>query len=324
MRVLVTGGAGFIGRKLIHRLLKDGRIGDEKITRITCFDVVAPQGLPQDDRVEVVTGDLASPAMVGTLLGKGQDAVYHLASAVSGECEQDFDLGYRVNLTGTLNVLEACRRAGNVPRLIFSSSVAAFGGPLPDPIGDDQILTPQTSYGAQKAACELLVADYSRKGMIDGRCLRLPTIVVRPGKPNAAASGFASSIAREPLAGQPAICPVAPEAKMYVMSPRKVIDSLVKAMALPSDAFGQVRALTLPGLTYTQAEMVQALERVTSKAVTDRIEWQRDPFVERIVAGWPTTFSTERAEAMGFVGDQSLDEIIRAHIEDELGGQYAK
>ncbi|HEX2525600.1 MAG TPA: D-erythronate dehydrogenase [Geminicoccus sp.] len=323
MRVLVTGGAGFIGKKLILRLLSDGQVGGEKITRITCFDVVAAQGLPADDRIEVVTGDLSSPSQVGILLGKGQDAIWHLASAVSGECEKDFDLGYRVNLTGTLNVLDAARRAGNMPRLVFTSSVAAFGGPLPDPIPDDQILTPQTSYGAQKATCELLVADYTRKGMIDGRSLRLPTIVVRPGKPNAAASSFASSIVREPLAGDSVVCPVAPEAKMYSLSPRKVVDALVHAITIPSEEIGQVRSLTLPGLTYTQAEMMAALERVTSKKVVDRVTWTPDPFIQKIVAGWPTTFTTPRAEKLGFRRDDSLEEIIQAHIDDELNGTYA-
>jgi nucleoside-diphosphate-sugar epimerase len=323
MRVLVTGGAGFIGRKLIQRLLKDGQVGGRKIERITCFDVVAAQGLPTDDRVEIVTGDLSSPSQVGILLGKGQDAIWHLASAVSGECEKDFDLGYRVNLTGTLNVLDAARRAGNVPKLIFTSSVAAFGGPLPEPIPDAQILTPQTSYGAQKAACELLVADYTRKGMIDGRSLRLPTIVVRPGKPNAAASSFASSIVREPLAGESVVCPVAPEARMYSLSPRKVVDALVHAMTIPSEEIGQVRSLTLPGLTYTQSQMMAALERVTSKKVTGRVTWTPDPFIQKIVAGWPTTFTTPRAEKLGFQRDGSLEEMIQAHIDDELGGKYA-
>jgi nucleoside-diphosphate-sugar epimerase len=323
MRVLVTGGAGFIGRKLIQRLLKDGQVGGRKIERITCFDVVAAQGLPTDDRIEIVTGDLASPSQVGILLGKGQDAIWHLASAVSGECEKDFDLGYRVNLTGTLNVLDAARRAGNVPKLIFTSSVAAFGGPLPEPIPDAQILTPQTSYGAQKAACELLVADYTRKGMIDGRSLRLPTIVVRPGKPNAAASSFASSIVREPLAGESVVCPVAPEARMYSLSPRRVVDALVHAMTIPSEEIGQVRSLTLPGLTYTQSQMMAALERVTSKKVTGRVTWTPDPFIQKIVAGWPTTFTTPRAEKLGFQRDGSLEEMIQAHIDDELGGKYA-
>ncbi len=324
MRVLVTGGAGFIGRKLIARLLKDGQVGGTAISKITCFDVVAAQGLPADERLEIVTGDLSSPTQVGILVGKGQDAIWHLASAVSGECEQDFDLGYRVNLTGTLNVLDAARRAGNVPKMIFTSSVAAFGGPLPDPIPDSQILTPQTSYGAQKAACELFVADYSRKGMIDGRSLRLPTIVVRPGRPNAAASSFASSIVREPLAGEQVVCPVAPEAKMYSLSPRRVVDALIHAITIPSEEIGQVRSLTLPGLTYSQAEMMAALERVTSKKVVDRVEWKADPFVQKIVSGWPTTFTTPRAEKLGFERDSSLEEMIQAHIDDELGGSWAK
>lgn len=324
MRVLVTGGAGFIGKKLIARLLKDGQVGGTKITRITCFDVAAPDGLPADGRLDVATGDLASAGQVLAQVSKGQDAIWHLASAVSGECERDFDLGYRVNVTGTFNVLEAARQAGNAPKLVFTSSVAAFGGPLPDPIPDSQILTPQTSYGAQKAACELFVADYTRKGMIDGRSLRLPTIVVRPGKPNAAASSFASSIVREPLAGDTVVCPVAPGAKMYGLSPRKVIDALLHAMTIPSEEIGEVRSLTLPGLTYTQAQMMAALETVTSKKVVERVEWQADPFVQKIVAGWPVAFTTTRAEKLGFQRDASLVEIIQAHIDDELGGSWAQ
>ena len=323
MRVLVTGGAGFIGKKLIARLLADGKVGTAAIDRITCFDVIAAKGLPDDPRLEIVTGDLASAAQVGVLVGRGQDLIWHLASAVSGECEQDFDLGYRVNLTGTLNVLEAARRAGNVPKLVFSSSVAAFGGDLPTTIPDSQITTPQTSYGTQKAACELLVGDYTRKGMIDGRALRLPTIVVRPGKPNAAASSFASSIVREPLAGEAVVCPVAADAKMYSLSPRRVVDALIHGMALPSEEFGPVRSLTLPGLTYTQAEMMAALARATSSKVAERVTWQADPFIQKIVAGWPTTFTTQRAERLGFTRDAGLDEIVLAHIEDELGGNWA-
>ena len=324
MRILVTGGGGFIGKKLIARLLKEGKVDSQPIDQITCFDVVGAQGLPEDGRLKVATGNLASAETVKSLLGEGFDLVWHLASAVSGECEQDFDLGYRVNLQGTMNVLAAARQAGNVPKLVFSSSVATFGGDLPDVIPDNQILTPQTSYGAQKAACELLVADYTRKGMIDGRSFRLPTIVVRPGRPNAAASSFASSIVREPLAGERVVCPVAPEAKMYSLSPGKVVDALIHGMTIPTEEIGSVRSMTLPGLTYTQAEMMAALQRVTSKAVVERVEWILDPFIQKIVAGWPTTFTTPRAERLGFTRDADLDEIIKAHIDDELDGQWAK
>lgn len=325
MRVLVTGGAGFLGRKLILRLLDRGAVTGRPITKITAFDMVEAQGLPEDSRLETKAGDIGDLATVATLVGSGgYDAIWHLAAAVSGECERDLDLGYRVNLQGTQNLLAAARRVGNRPLFVFASSVAVFGGPLPNPIPDSQILTPQTSYGAQKAACELLVADFHRKGLIVGTSLRLPTIVVRPGKPNAAASGFASGIVREPLAGVEAVCPVPLDAAMYILSPRKVIDALVKAAELPAEALGEVRSLTLPGISYTQGQMLDALRRVAGDAVAARVKVQPDPFIERIVRGWPVWFRTTRAEQLGFEGETSLDDMIRQHIDDELGGAWAR
>jgi nucleoside-diphosphate-sugar epimerase len=325
MRVLVTGGAGFLGRKLILRLLDRGAVAGRPITRITAFDMVEAAGLPEDTRLEAKAGDIGDLATVATLVGAGgYDAIWHLAAAVSGECERDLDLGYRVNLLGTQNLLAAARRAGNRPLFVFASSVAVFGGPLPNPIPDTQILTPQTSYGAQKAACELLVADFHRKGLIVGTSLRLPTIVVRPGKPNAAASGFASGIVREPLAGVPAICPVPLDAAMYILSPRKVIDALVRAAELPAEALGEVRSLTLPGISYTQGQMLDALRHVAGDAVAARVTVQPDPFIERIVRGWPVYFRTTRAEDLGFTADTSLEEMIRQHIDDELGGSWVR
>jgi nucleoside-diphosphate-sugar epimerase len=319
MRVLVTGGAGIL------RLLDRGAVAGRPITRITAFDMVEAAGLPEDTRLEAKAGDIGDLATVATLVGAGgYDAIWHLAAAVSGECERDLDLGYRVNLLGTQNLLAAARRAGNRPLFVFASSVAVFGGPLPNPIPDTQILTPQTSYGAQKAACELLVADFHRKGLIVGTSLRLPTIVVRPGKPNAAASGFASGIVREPLAGVPAICPVPLDAAMYILSPRKVIDALVRAAELPAEALGEVRSLTLPGISYTQGQMLDALRHVAGDAVAARVTVQPDPFIERIVRGWPVYFRTTRAEDLGFTADTSLEEMIRQHIDDELGGSWVR
>lgn len=325
MRVLVTGGAGFLGRKLVQRLLDRGAVADRPITRITAFDMVEATGLPADSRLEVIAGDIGDLATIATLVGAGgYDAIWHLAAAVSGECERDLDLGYRVNLAGTQNLLAAARRAGRRPILVFASSVAVFGGPLPNPIPDSQVLTPQTSYGAQKAACELLVADFHRKGLIVGTSLRLPTIVVRPGRPNAAASGFASGIVREPLAGLEAVCPVPLDAAMYILSPRKVIDALVKAAELPPEALGEVRSLTLPGISYTQGQMLDALRRVAGDSVVARVKVQPDPFIETIVRGWPVYFRTTRAEALGFEGEESLEDMIRQHIDDELGGTWAR
>jgi nucleoside-diphosphate-sugar epimerase len=322
MRVLITGGAGFIGKKLAARLLERGRLADGRVDHVTLFDVAPAEGLPGDPRLELRAGDITRPGVLLDLLRPGYDAIYHLAAVVSGAAEADIDLGYAVNLDGTRHLVEAVRAFGKQPRLVFASSVAVFGGDMPEVLEDDTHLTPQTSYGTQKAMGELLVADYSRKGFLDGRSLRLPTIVVRPGKPNKAASTWASSIFREPLAGQEAVCPVTRDTAMYVLSPRRVVDALVHAMELPSEAFGMTRSLTLPGRTYAVAEMVAALEHVAGKNVVDRIKWEPDAAIQRIVAGWPTRFATPRAERLGFQADASLEEIVDQHIEDELGGRF--
>lgn len=325
MDVLITGGTGFIGKKLAAALARrgalhlDGQAGG--IERITLFDAVAGEEVPRDARITVATGDIADRPTLDRLVA-GADLVFHLAAIVSANAEADFELGYRVNLTGTWQLLEALRAKGGRPRLVFTSTLAVYGGDLPEIIGDTHHLTPQTSYGAQKAAGELLVADYSRKGFIDGRALRLPTIVVRPGKPNKAASTFASSIIREPLAGQEAVCPVGRDAAMFLLSPRRVVEALIHAMELPDARFGAVRSVQLPGITVAIGEMVDALERIAGKAVAARIRWEPDPLIQRIVAGWPARLSGARALGMGFQADRSVDEIIRAHIEDELGGAF--
>lgn len=324
MRVLITGGAGFIGKKLAMRLMRDGTLRGEPVEQLVLFDVASAEDLPEDPRLEIRSGDITRQGVLLDLLRPGFDAVYHLAAVVSGAAEADLDLGYAVNLDGTRHLLEAIRAFARRPRLVFASSVAVFGGDMPEVIRDDTHLTPQTSYGAQKAAGELLVADYHRKGMLDGRSLRLPTIVVRPGKPNRAASTWASSIFREPLAGKEAVCPVAEDAAMYVLSPRRVVDALVHAMELPSEDLGMTRSVTLPGRTFTVAEMVDSLRRVAGDNVVQRIRWEPDPVIRRIVAGWPSRFATPRAERLGFSADGSLDEIVRQHIEDELGGSFAR
>ena len=323
MRVLITGGAGFIGRKLALRLLERGQLQGRGLEALTLFDLFPAENLPDDPRISVVAGDITRPGVLLDLLRPGYDAVYHLAAVVSGAAEADIDLGYAVNLDGTRHLLDAVRAFARKPRLVFASSCAVFGGAMPEVLGDDTPLTPQTSYGAQKAMGELLVADFHRKGLLDGRSLRLPTICIRPGKPNKAASTWASSIFREPLAGQEAVCPVQQNAAMYLLSPRRVIDALVHAMELPSEELGTTRHINLPGTTYTVAEMVAALERVAGSVVTARIRWEPDATIQRIVAGWPQRFATPRAERLGFAADTSLDEIVRQHIEDELGGRIA-
>jgi D-erythronate 2-dehydrogenase len=324
MRIVITGGAGFIGRKLARALLERGELataaGRQPVDSLVLFDVVHAEGLPADRRLQTITGDITDAAEVRRLIGDDVGGVFHLAAIVSADAEQNFDLGMAVNLGGTRNVLEACRALPQPVRLVFASSVAVYGGEVQGVLDDGTILTPQTSYGVQKAAGELLLNDYSRKGFVDGRALRLPTIVVRPGKPNKAASTFASSIIREPLAGQQAVCPVERDAAMYILSPRRVVEALLHAFELPAEAFGMARMLTLPGITASIGEMVDALGEVAGDAVVRRIKWQPDPVIQKIVAGWPARIDARRARAMGFAADSSVTEIVRAHLEDELDG----
>jgi len=327
MRVLITGGNGFIGRKLAMALLHTGAVPVDHgpprpIERMTLFDSVPSEDLPPDPRVEVVTGDITDRSAVERVAAQA-DLVWHLAAVVSAGAEADFDLGYRVNVDGTRGLLDALRATGRRPRVVFASSLAVYGGEMPEVITDGFHATPQSSYGTQKAIGELLTADYSRKGFIDGRSLRLPTIVVRPGRPNKAASTFASSIIREPLAGEEAVCPVAPETAIYILSPRRVVEALLRAMTLPESAWGMHRTLQLAGITVTVGAMVEALARVAGEAVTDRIRWQPDPAIERIVETWPVRAEARRARSMGFTDDGSFEAILQAHIEDELGGRRA-
>jgi nucleoside-diphosphate-sugar epimerase len=319
MRVVITGGCGFLGRRLTLRLLDRGDIDE-----LVLFDS-APSALPlpEDRRLALMTGDIADRAVVREAIAPGTDAVYHLAAVVSGEAEADTDLGYRVNLDGTRAVLEACRALGTCPRLIFASSLAVYGGELPPDVGDDTLLRPQTSYGTQKAIGELLVNDYSRKGFVDGRALRLPTVVVRPGRPNRAASTFASSIIREPLSGKDAVCPVSPDTVMALASPRWVVAGLVHALDLPGAAFGDNRSLQLPGFSVAVGDMVEAVRRLGGAAAHARIRWQPDPLVQQIVSGWPPALSASRASALGFTADPGIDAVVHAFIEDDLEMQKA-
>jgi D-erythronate 2-dehydrogenase len=326
MRIVITGGCGFLGRRLALLLLEKGSaLGP--IDELVLFDN-APSALPlpDDRRVRLVTGDIADRDTVKALIApEGQkahtDAVFHLAAIVSGQAEADTDLGYRVNLDGTRAVLDACRALGSAPRLIFASSLAVYGGELPPAVGDDTALTPQTSYGAQKAIGELLVNDYSRKGYIDGRALRLPTVVVRPGLPNRAASTFASSIIREPLAGKDAVCPVAPETVMALASPRRVVAALAHALDLPGEALGAHRSLQVPGFSVSVGEMAAALRRAGGESAYARIAWQPDPGVQKIISGWPMALATPRADRLGFERDSGIDEAVRFFIEDDLAMQ---
>ncbi|MDK3025051.1 SDR family oxidoreductase [Cupriavidus taiwanensis] len=319
MNVLITGGAGFLGLQLARLLLQRGTLNlDGKAVafeRLTLLDVVAPQGL-DDARVRVVTGDLSDPAVLRQAIDTDTGAVFHLAAVVSGQAEADFDLGMRVNLDASRALLETCRELGHKPRVLFTSSVAVYGGELPPVVQDDTALNPQSSYGVQKAIGELLLSDYSRRGFVDGRVLRLPTISVRPGKPNAAASSFASGIIREPLSGVAANCPVAPQTPLWLLSPRAAVAALANGIELAGERLGNRRVVNLPGLSVTAAGMVDALRRVAGDAVADLVTWEREERVEKIVGTWPAAWNAERARALGFESDASFDEVIRAYMED--------
>jgi nucleoside-diphosphate-sugar epimerase len=326
LHILVLGAAGMVGRKLTERLLRDGRLGKRDITRMTLQDVVAPAtpektGFP----VKTMTGDFAVPGFAEKLVADRPDVIFHLAAIVSGEAELDFDKGYRINLDGTRMLLDAIRLAGNgyKPRVVFTSSIAVFGAPFPDKIGDEFFHTPLLSYGTQKAIDELLLADYSRRGFMDGIGIRLPTICIRPGLPNKAASGFFSNILREPLAGKDVVLPVSEDVRHWHATPRSAVGFLLHAATLDSAVVGPRRNLTMPGLSATVGEQIAALKRVAGDKVAGRIKREPDPFIVGIVAGWPRDFDPKRALGLGFTtAEKTFDDIIRIHIEDELGGKF--
>ena len=323
MRVLITGGGGFIGKKLAAKLLSNGTLAGQAITKVTVADIAPAEGLADDTRLEIVTLNMTDKAAVDAAVAQGVDTVFHLAAIVSGNAEADTDLGYAVNLDGTRYLLEALRHAPNVPKILFASSCAVYGGDVPDPITDQTFLNPQTSYGAQKAAGELFVTDYSRKGFVDGLSLRLPTIMVRPGKPNKAASTFASSIIREPLAGQEAVLPVRDDNAMFILSPRRVVDAFIHAAELDRAKLGMTRAFVLNGITVTVGEMIAGLREVAGNNVVARIKRVPDATIQTIVDGWPPNIEAGLAKSLGFEADSGMAEIVRAHIEDELGGTFA-
>jgi nucleoside-diphosphate-sugar epimerase len=322
MRILVTGGAGMIGRKLAERLARDGALGGTPITAMELVDVVPPEvpaggGFP----VGWQAVDVAAPGTAAALVEARPDVVFHLAAMVSGGAEADLAGGYRVNLDGTRALLEAIRvMDGYVPRVVFASSIAVFGAPFPDVIPDDFHLTPLTSYGAQKAIGELLLTDLSRRGLLDGVAIRLPTICVRPGRPNAAASGFFSNIIREPLAGRETVLPVSEDVRHPLASPRAAVDYLLRAATLDAARLGDRRALTMPGLSVRVAEQIEALRELAGDRAVALIRREHDPVIAGIVAGWPRAFATERAAELGFRGESTFAEILAVHVQDELGG----
>ncbi|MET3924113.1 D-erythronate dehydrogenase [Devosia sp. 2618] len=325
MRVLIVGAAGMVGRKLVTALLDRGVISGRKIEALSLVDVITPSVPDADIAIKAIAADMSEPGVAETLLVDRPDVIFHLAAIVSGEAEADFEKGYRINLDGTRYLLEAIRHVGSPyrPRLVFTSSIAVFGEPLPPVISDTHEHTPLTSYGTQKAICELLLADYSRRGFVDGVGIRLPTIAVRPGKPNKAASGFFSGIIREPLSGQEALLPVADSVRHWFASPRAAVGFLLHAAELDSAKLSSQRNLTMPGLAATVGEQIAALERVAGPKAVALIRRQPDQTIADIVAGWPQAFDASRAKSLGFVGETSFDEIIRIYIADELGGPPA-
>jgi D-erythronate 2-dehydrogenase len=326
MHILITGAAGMIGRKLTARLVEDKSLNGEPIEALTLIDVVAPQRPDKfTGKVEAAAADIADPKAVQAAVAGRPDVIFHLAGVVSAEAELDFEKGMRVNLDGSCTLFEAVRAIGDgyKPRLVFSSSIAVFGAPFPSAIADDFFLTPLTSYGMQKAIVELLLSDYTRRGFIDAIGIRLPSIVVRPGRPNKAASGFFSSIIREPLAGEEALLPVEDSVLHWHASPRAAVGFLIHAAGLDAAKLGPRINLTMPGVCCTVGEQIAALRRIAGDKVVARIRRAPDPLVARIVAGWPSRFEPSRAVSLGFKAEASFDDIIHAHIADELGGKIA-
>jgi nucleoside-diphosphate-sugar epimerase len=328
LKILIIGAAGMIGRKLVERLARDGALGGAKVGQVDLVDIVEPAA-PAGASFATTTGavDIGAAYVAPKLIADGPDAIFLLASIVSGEAEKDFDKGYAINLDGTRNIFEAIRQrhlhsdGAYRPRVIFTSSIAVYGAPFPAAIDDEFFSTPLTSYGTQKAISELLLSDYSRRGFFDGVGIRLPTICVRPGKPNLAASGFFSNIIREPLAGREAVLPVSQDVRHWHASPRSAVGFLIHAATMDTGRLGARRNLTMPGVSATVGEQIEALRRVAGEAPVKLIRRQPDETIARIVAGWPTNFSAKRALDLGFTVEASFEEIIRNHIEEEHGGR---
>lgn len=319
MKILIIGGGGFLGQKLAKSLIASGALRGQPITEIALADLAAPVAPPAPFPVGCRAVDVAEAAPVRAMIEELRpDVIYHLAAIVSGQAEAEFDLGWRINLFGSYNVFEAARSLGTKPVVVFTSSIAVYGGEIEEPIEDWTHLNPQTSYGAQKAASELMLNDYSRKGFFDGRGLRLPTISIRPGKPNKAASSFMSSIFREPLQGQEAVCPVDPSYQHWFLSPRRCVENLVKAAEMPAEAFGLNRCIMLPGRTHRIGEMVEAMRRVAGDGPVKLIRWEPDPDLQRIVLGWKGLFNPAKGLRMGFVRDASFEDNVRYFLEDDL------
>jgi nucleoside-diphosphate-sugar epimerase len=316
MKILITGGAGFLGQRLARRLLERGELNGEPVSELVLLDVVRAADFG-DKRVRAETGDIADRAVLERAIDTDTQAIFHLAAIVSGQAEADFELGMRINLDASRLLLDVCRARGHAPRVLFTSSVAVYGGTLPDVVQDDTALNPQSSYGTQKAIAELLLSDYSRRGFVDGRVVRLPTISVRPGKPNAAASSFASGIIREPLNGERAVCPVDGKTRLWLLSPKSAIEILIAGCEIDRAALGNRPVVNLPGLSVSVDEMVAALREVAGEEAVARIDWQPEERIEKIVGSWPGAWDTARATRLGLQGDKNFADVIRAYLADE-------
>jgi len=321
MDIVVTGAAGFLGGEVVAALLARGELRGREVTRVVAVDRVAPTVGTGDPQVVPVVGDIAEPGLLASVVDGSTDVVFHLAAIVSGQAEADLDLGARVNVDATRLLLDACRHAGTAPVVVFSSSVAVYGGDLPAVVDDSTPLWPASTYGTQKVIGELLLADYTRKGFVDGRALRLPTISVRPGAPNRAASSFLSGIIREPLAGLPAVCPVAPEAQVWLASPDSAVANLVAGAEL--DLGTDRRGVNLPGVSVSVGEMVRTLAAVAGPAVADLVRWEPDPTISALVETWPARIDTGRALAAGLRADAGFEALLEAYLRRVRSGDRA-
>jgi nucleoside-diphosphate-sugar epimerase len=317
MRVLILGGGGFLGSRLAKELIQNGGLTGGEIARLTMVDIAFAEDRLPDSRVEYIQGDFSNEETITNLLQQQPDVIFHLAAIVSGEAEKNFDLGMRINFHASLQILELCRKLALHPRIVFASSCAVFGGDVSKVITDETAPKPRSSYGTQKAMVELLINDYSRRGFVDGRSLRLPTIAVRPGKPNAATSSFVSSIIREPLHGKKASYPVPPKTPCWILSPKGVIKNFIHAANIDEKLLGDDRIINLPGLTVSVREMIDSLQQLTGPEVTQLVSHEPDAFLQSIVLTWPPYFDTLRAKNLGFVSDASVEEIIRSFIAEE-------
>jgi nucleoside-diphosphate-sugar epimerase len=317
MRVLILGGGGFLGRRLAKELAQNGGLNEGEIVRLTIVDIAFAEDRLHDSRVEYIQADFSDEPTIKNILQQQYNVIFHLAAIVSGEAEKNFEAGMKVNFHASLQILELCRKLAIHPRIVFASSCAVFGGDVSRIITDETAPKPRSSYGTQKAMVELLISDYSRRGFVDGRSLRLPTIAIRPGKPNAATSSFVSSIIREPLQGKKATYPVPPETPCWVLSPKNVIKNFIYAANIDEGLLGDDRVINLPGLTVSVKEMIDSLQQISGPEVTNLISHEPDAFLQSIVLTWPPYFDTQRAKKLGFVCDSSVEEIIRSYIAEE-------